>query len=222
VADDLRGILEEVTAAASAISPVSGLDRTKVPEPPPPVVAIFSGKTAASRRKQKAIVRALIAQRHDASSIGLILGIPRSAAVILYDQVLAEEAEMIRGRDPAEVFAEFQLRMLQCTADLQAIYLSTEVAAVQVGAVKATAGIYEHVLEKGQALGIIGKEAERVGSLDLSDESDESLRERAFGEVKRVRAILGAGDGDILDFEEPVIYSDGPPRRVKPPVRRKA
>jgi len=223
VSDDLRDALKEVTAVAASVSPSSGLDPASLPDPPAPVVAIFAARGAVARRKQRAVVRALIAQRHDASSIALILDIPRTVAVNLYDSVLAEEAEVIHSRNPAEVFAEFQLRMLQCTADLQQVYKTTDVAAVQVGAVKATAGIFEKVLAKGQELGVVeANSGERIGSLDLSDESDEGLRERAFGEVKRVRAIMGADDGDILEFPEPDVYRDSPPRRAKPPVRRKA
>jgi len=114
--------------------------------------------------------------------------------------------------------------MLQCAADLDGIRAGTEVAAVKVGAVKAKANILDRVIDKGTELGVIDKTPGKliIGSVDLSGATDDEIRKRVFGEVKNARAIMAAGEGDLLGLPEPSIYADDPRQRVKPPVRRKA
>lgn len=221
-AKELPEIIESVKAVASAVSPTSG--SAPPPALPAAAVAIFSGKSADAKRKQRAIVRALIADRHDPDSIAIILDIPVANARRLYNDVLKEETETLVNRDAGEVYAEYRMRMLQCAADLDHVRRDTEVAAVKVGAVKAKANIFDRVIDKGQELGVVESAPGKlmVGTVDLSGATDDEIRRRVFGEVKAARSIMAAGEGDLLALPQPDIYEDAPRPRVKPPRRRKA
>lgn len=185
------------------------------------VAALFSDTTAGGRRKQRALVRTLIAEKHDPHGIASVLGIPPRQARKLYDEILADDASTLEGRSAGEAFAEYRLRQLACISDLADLYDGDGPSSTKVGAVKAQAAILDRIMAVGQELGIIEKDRGRfmLDGDDVTDMDLDELRVTVFQAVKRTRSIVAEGDGDILALPEPELYPTAPPA---PPVRRRA
>jgi hypothetical protein len=157
--------------------------------------------------------------------------------------MLEQRGAIERGRSPEERFAQYQIDMARNVRDLDDLVRNLDSKAqynALVGAIRLRSDIQKGVIEMGQTLGVIPKQAERkevVAGVLLADLSDKDLRREILKTTSMMDSMITRfGDGDIkaltpgeLHFgpalpARPVIEADADeeaPKRRKTRTREK-
>jgi len=139
------------------------------------------------------------------------------------EELLAKEAERLRGQTTEEVYAGYVINQLACINDLLAVqkdFSGSKQASAVVGAIRARSEILDKIVTRGQEFGFVEKEPSRThitGGLLVAEMSNTDLKQaimKQAGQLDQLMEVAGK-DCDLMELEPGPLHRKALPEGSK-------